>query len=106
MALSVRNMIAGMSAREKKMAAGMVAAMVLVAVFLAAFFVQTAIGDIEEENDRRDETLRYVALMGPKFAEAQAGQLDAARGQDVDGVYVAGEGFVAFFTGALLVLDE
>jgi hypothetical protein len=82
MALSVRNMIAGMSAREKKMAAGMVAAMVLVGVFLAAFFVQTAIGDIEEENDLRDETLRYVGLMGPKFAEAQAEQLDAVRGQE------------------------
>jgi len=82
MALSVRNMIAGMSAREKKMAAGMVAAMVLVAVFLAAFFVQTAIGDIEEENEIREETLRYVALEGPKFQEAQADQRDVARGQE------------------------
>jgi hypothetical protein len=82
MALSVRNMIAGMSARERKMAAGMVAAMALVAVFLAAFFVQTAIGDIEEENEIRAETLRYVALMGPKFEEAQADQLDVARGQE------------------------
>jgi len=82
MALSLRNMIAGMSARERKMAAGMVAAMVLVAVFLAAFFVQSAIGDIEEENAVRAETLRYVALMGPKFEEAQADQRDVARGQE------------------------
>lgn len=82
MALSLRNMIAGMSARERKMAAGMVAAMALVAVFLAAFFVQTAIGDIEEENELRNETLRYVALMGPKFEETQADQRDVARGQE------------------------
>jgi type II secretory pathway component PulM len=75
-------MIAGMSAREKKMAAGMLAAMVLVAVFLAAFFVQTAIGDIEEENEFREETLRYIALMGPKYQEAQADQREAASGQE------------------------
>jgi hypothetical protein len=75
-------MIAGMSARERKMAAGMVAAMVLIAVFLAAFFVQTAIGDIEGENELRAETLRLVALMGPKYEEAQAAELDVARGQE------------------------
>ena len=82
MALSVRNMIAGMSARERKMAAGMVAAMILFAVFLAGFFVQTAIGDIEEENELRAETLRLVAVAGPKFEEAQADQRDVARGQE------------------------
>jgi hypothetical protein len=82
MALSVRNMIAGMSARERKLAAGMVAAMVLVAVFLAAFFVQTAIGDIEEESELRAETLRYVSLAGPKFKEKQAEDASELRGRE------------------------
>lgn len=82
MALSVRNMIAGMSARERKMAAGMVAAMVLVAVFLVAFFVQSAIDDIEEENASRATTLRYVALKGPERLAAAADQRAEARGKE------------------------
>ena len=82
MALSVRNMIAGMSAREKRMAAALLAATVLVAVFLAVFFVQSAIGDIEEENRIREETLKHVALAGPKYLEEQASQRDEARGQE------------------------
>jgi hypothetical protein len=75
-------MIAGMSARERKLAAAMVGAMVLVGVFLAAFFVQTAIGDIEEENGLREETLRFVALKGPEFQAAQADQQNVNRGQE------------------------
>jgi len=82
MALSVRNMIAGMSARERKMAAGMVAAMVLIAVFLVAFFVQAAIADIEEENEIRAATLRYVAIKGPEYQATAADQQAEARGHE------------------------
>jgi len=82
MAFTVRNAIAGLSAREKKMAAGMLVAMVLFAVALVAFFVQTAIGDIEAENALGAETLRYVSIMGPKFQEKQAEQAGAAQGTD------------------------
>jgi hypothetical protein len=82
MAFNVRNAIAGLSAREKKMAAGMVAAMVLFAVALVAFFVRTAISDIEEENELREQTLRYVAVAGPKFQEKLAEQADQMQGTD------------------------
>jgi hypothetical protein len=75
-------MIAGMSARERKLAAGMVAAMLLLGVFLVAFFVRTAIGDLEEENEIRAETLRYLAIEGPKFQASRADELAMARGQE------------------------
>jgi hypothetical protein len=82
MAFSVRNAIAGLSARERKMAAGMVAAMVVLTVALVAFFVRSAISDIEEENALRAETLRLVAVVGPKFQERQAEQASEMLGQD------------------------
>jgi len=82
MALSVRNMVAGMSAREKRMAVGAGSAALLFGVFLAAFFVQSAIGDIEEENELAAETLKYVSIAGPKHQERIAEQGDLAGGRE------------------------
>ena len=82
MAFTVRNAIAGLSAREKKMAAGALAALILFAVALVAFFVRTSISDIEEENAMREETLRFVAIAGPKFQEQRAEQESALQGTD------------------------
>lgn len=82
MAFSVRNAVAGLSAREKKMAAGMLAAMVVIAVALVAFFVRTAISDVEEENGLRAETLRFVALAGPKYQQRKAEQAGDSLGQE------------------------
>lgn len=82
MALSVRNMVAGMSPREKRMAAAAGGAALLLGVFLAAFFVQRALSEIEEENALAAQTLKYVLIAGPKHQARAAEQGDPAGGRE------------------------
>jgi len=67
----VRNLVAGMSAREKRLALGMVIVMGIFAIFLIVFFINSAIGDLEEENMIRAQTLKYISAMKPEYLESK-----------------------------------
>ena len=67
MASLVRNLVAGMSAREKRLALGMVIVMGALAIFLVVFFVNSAIDDLEEENMIRAQTLKYISIKKPEY---------------------------------------
>jgi len=60
MASMVRNLIAGMSDREQKMAALMVLVLFLLMVFLAVFLVSSSIGDLEVKRLDQGELLRFI----------------------------------------------
>ena len=65
----VRNLVAGMSAREKRLALGMVIVMGTFAIFIVVFFVDSAIGDLEEENMVRAQTLKFISKKKPEYLE-------------------------------------
>ena len=69
MARSIKNIIAGLSAREQKLVAVMGLLFVLFAGFLVFFVFQTRISDLEEENDTLVESLR---LLDEKEADYKA----------------------------------
>jgi hypothetical protein len=63
----LRNLVAGMSAREKRMATLAGVALAAFVVFLAVFFVRSAIGDVRLENEERAGTLRVLEVRGPHY---------------------------------------
>ena len=69
MARSLKNIVAGLSAREQKLVAVMGLLFVLFAAFLAFFVVQNRISDLEDENDSLVESLR---LLDQKEADYRA----------------------------------
>jgi type II secretory pathway component PulM len=78
MASIARNLMAGMSAREKKMAVGLVVVLFAFAVFLAVFFVSSAISDLAEESAANRAILELVKTKGPEYL---ANQRARAKGQ-------------------------
>jgi type II secretory pathway component PulM len=66
MGRSLKNIVAGLSAREQRLAAFMGAMLVLFAVFLSAFIFQTRISEMEEQDEKLLEALQ---LLDEKEAE-------------------------------------
>ncbi|MBN2716192.1 MAG: hypothetical protein JXX14_10085 [Deltaproteobacteria bacterium] len=70
-----RNLLAGLSAREKKMVAAMGVVFVLLICFLTAWFVGGAISDLERDTAEWTELNQFVLSMEPIFREnEQSGQ--------------------------------
>jgi hypothetical protein len=67
MASMLRNVVAGMSAREKRMAMLAGAVVAAFVVFLAIFFVRSAIGEVVTENENRANLIRILELKGPHY---------------------------------------
>ncbi|MBN2343870.1 MAG: hypothetical protein JXX29_17440 [Deltaproteobacteria bacterium] len=65
----VRNLLAGLSAREKKMVAAMSVTAVLMICFLTAFFVGGAISDLERDTAEWTELIGFVKVMESHFKE-------------------------------------
>lgn len=78
MASMLRNLVAGMSAREKRLAVLAGAAMVGFAVFLLFFFARSAIGDLRIENTSRATTLTELEVRGPAYLGNKLEQSRAA----------------------------
>ena len=74
MASLLRNFIAGMSARERRLAAAMLAVMLGMGLFLAIYSVQSSIGAIEKESKEFDEILREVAANEEAYLAKQREQ--------------------------------
>jgi hypothetical protein len=74
MASLVRNFIAGMSSRERRMAAAMLAVMAGMGLFLAIYFVQSSIDDIEDESKEFTEILREVTANEADYLARQREQ--------------------------------
>ncbi len=71
MASLVRNLVSGMSAREKRLAMGMVVVMGILAIFMVVYFVGSAIDDLEEENMIRAQTLKFISIKKPEYLESK-----------------------------------
>lgn len=69
MASLMRNLVAGMSAREKKMAIGLAVAMFGFGVFIAVFIVNSWISELEEENAMNAASLELLRTAGPEYLE-------------------------------------
>lgn len=67
----VRNFLAGLSAREKKMVAAMSATAVLMICFLVAFFVGGAISELEKNTAEWTELRGYVQIMEAHFKDKE-----------------------------------
>jgi hypothetical protein len=67
----LRNLVAGMSAREKRLAMLAGVAVAAFVVFLMIFFVRSAIGEVGFENESRAETLRILEVKGPHYLRHQ-----------------------------------
>ena len=65
--VGIRNLVAGMSARERRLAAAMGVLAVGFAIFLVVFFVRSAIGDLEEENQEIGDLLRVIASQRDEY---------------------------------------
>ena len=64
-----RNLLAGLSAREKKMVAAMGVIFVLLVCFLTAWFVGGAISRLESDTEEWRELIRFVQVMEPIYKE-------------------------------------
>ncbi len=69
MASLVRNLVAGMSARERRMLVAMAVALLTFGMFLAVFFVNSSIGELEEANEEREQLLRFIELKEPEYVQ-------------------------------------
>ncbi|HUT77963.1 MAG TPA: hypothetical protein VM285_09770 [Polyangia bacterium] len=69
MASMLRNVVAGMSAREKRLATLAGFAVVAFGVFLVIFFVRSAIGEVVFENESRANLLRDLEVKGPHYLQ-------------------------------------
>lgn len=75
MGRSIKNIIAGLSAREQKLVAVMGLLFVLFAAFLIFFVFQNRLSDLEDENDSLLESLRLLdAKEGDYLAQKQREQ--------------------------------
>jgi hypothetical protein len=85
MASLVRNFIAGMSARERRLAAAMLLVMVGMGLFLAIYFVRSSIADIESEYEEGADILREVAANEANYLAKQREQSRSkkARGKPI-----------------------
>lgn len=70
----VRNFLAGLSSREKKMVAAMSVTAVLMICFFTAFFVGGAISDLERDTADWTELLGYVQVMEANFKGKEKSQ--------------------------------
>ena len=78
MASLMRNLVAGMSAREKKMAIGLAIAVFGFGVFIAVFFVNSWISELEEENAANAASLKLLKTLGPEYVERKRESFGAA----------------------------
>jgi hypothetical protein len=69
-------MVAGMSTRERRLAAAMGVLAVGFAIFLVVFFVRSAISDLESESDELDDLLAQIAKQRDEY---KARKLDQSR---------------------------
>jgi hypothetical protein len=67
MASMLRNLVAGMSTREKRMATLAGVAVAGFVVFLVVFFVSSAIGELRMENADRAQALTILEIRGPQY---------------------------------------
>ena len=66
-----RNLLAGLSAREKKMVAAMGAVFVLLVCFLTAWLVGGAISKLEKNTEEWNSLIQFVQSMEPLYLENQ-----------------------------------
>lgn len=85
MASLVRNFIAGMSARERRLATVMLVVMLGMGIGLAIYLVRSAIADVEEDFDEASDILRTIEAKREAYLEAkQAQRFDQkARGKPI-----------------------
>ncbi|MFO8070246.1 MAG: hypothetical protein R6V85_00105 [Polyangia bacterium] len=62
-----QSLVAGLSAREKRLAAAMGVVLVVMLVSLAVFFVRSSISELKRENRARAETTRLLEVRGPEY---------------------------------------
>ncbi len=70
----VRNLIAGLSERERRLVALTGFVFVAIVVFISVFFVQSGIGDLEVQIQEYSDALRLIAKKEPAYLEMQREQ--------------------------------